>query len=395
MRIPGFGSINPAGIIEAVKQNASEMLEAGLARMGPAPTAQEYERQVMHTLESWPSSLHALSVPSVSIALSYKERERLVAWWGETSAEHTAATSAAEAWDNALKTFSAMADAKGIRIADDTVIAALVARINVTIADISFKNPFFKLGTRSPKDSPFFDYSHGRVSCGEQIVIAFLSSHRLFADLASSDIWSGRANQVQAIHEQAAAMPIAEFAEMMKTNDLEAAEALRSRPSLEASLDHLPTIWLREFQQIPRYAEFRCFMRNKQYMGATQYHGIMSSPKWGIIYAEAIPEIVAHGWDYDRILRDWFPTFREAASTMNSAVYDVSIDLETGSVLLLETNPADSRTFPGLKDWKNPESFNGELDWVAEPIDHTNHVRLSKDEIAELKRMSESRKSSS
>jgi len=401
-------NLNPGAIVQAVRQGIVENLgiEEGLSRMGSVPRPEEYYCNVQHALESWPESLHALSIPSAPVAITSEEHIHLTQWWGEGGLEKI--SDVRKAWNNARQTLENVKLEDGTPITSDAVLMGLVERINETLKTLPYERPFMKLGTRSGKDSPLHIASDGRIASGEQALLLILTSRRLFADLANDEIYAGNPPENPKIAEErqmqaaAKAMPIEEFAQMLGTTDLKAAEALRSRPLPEPQA-HLPHIWLREYRRFPRHAEFRCFINNGKYMGATQYHDVWSVPEkiqrsdgsvtFGnqIVKADPHQELVQHGWTYDRILRDYAETFKAAATTMKSAVYDVVVDRESESVLLLETNPANARTFPGIKDWARPETFNGELDWIEEPIDHTREIVLKPDQMEELRAMAEAR----
>ena len=149
-------------------------------------------------------------------------------------------------------------------------------------------------------------------------------------------------------------------------------------------LAYQPSLWFREYRQWEPHSELRCFMREKTFVGASQYHGITASATHGVIEAEPFPELVGHGHEYEALIKEWFPTFA-AAAPYRSCVFDVIVDRPAHSVTLLETNPAATTTFPGLKDWRRPETFNGELDWIDAPYRNPT-INISADELAQLRR---------
>ena len=395
-------------IVERAQQVAVDnlTLEQGLSLMGRFPSPGEYRSNVQHALESWPASLHALSLPSRGLELTQEELERIQLWSVGGDIQTISEMDAKNVWKDAKTKLATITDGKGNSISEDPVISGLIQKINDALPKMPFEKPFFKLGTRSGKDSPLHQVSDGRIESGEQVMLLLLTSRRLFADLANDEgYWQnpqdsieiGRAREMQAAAQK---LPIEEFAKMVGTTDLQAAEALRNRDFPEPT-PHAPHLWFREYRQFPRHAEFRCFIGDGKYLGATQYHDIVTIPekmddgKIGnrVVKADPFEELVRHGWEYDRILRDYAPIFMAAATTMKSAIYDVVVDKESEDVFLLETNPANSKTFPGLKDWSRPETFNGELDWIVEPMDliMEEKLKLNPEKLNEIRFMIEDR----
>ena len=117
-----------------------------------------------------------------------------------------------------------------------------------------------------------------------------------------------------------------------------------------------PHIWVRQWAEIPRWSEFRCFMRERKLVGISQYN---------YIDGEVFPEI---GRDAGTIRwaigEQFFPMFRKA-SHLNDVVFDVWVRVSTmrdntrdWSVKLLEINPFFSLTDPCLFKWSG-DDFDG------------------------------------
>lgn len=388
MRIPGFQT--SAAAPSTIADLAPDVIADYLANWSPAPSAQQHALNVRHALDSWPAELHALSVRSAGFEITAAERYALHAAWGEFHFPARYAT-AASVWNNAVSAFGELRDSSGYRLCDITVIADLVRKITATIEQLPYERPFFKLGTRAPKNSPFFALSGGRIENGEQALLLMLTSNRIVEDLISSETWETARAAKDAV---LAGRPLPPQPAPFKI----APEAARAIDN--AAIAYLPWLWFREAMEIPPYAEFRCFMRDKQFVGATQYHNIVRSPdpKLGIISAAPFSELCAidratgemAGYTYERIIKAWFPSFA-AAAPYQGCVFDVFVDLETERVVLLETNPAATTTFPGLKDWSEPTSFNGELDWVSEPYRNPT-IRLSTRDVQGLKQQIDQRR---
>ena len=423
-----LSDLNPAAIVKSIRQGIVDNLglHEGLAVMGKFPTPDEYLSDIHHALESWPESLHKLSLPSTSVAITYDELKRIQRWSINAEAEKVQ-DEPRNAWRNARATLAKMTAAgrspddpldssstgndkpENLSILNDPLVTGVIDRVNDALKKFPYERPFFKLGTRSGKDCPFYNVDDGRVSSGEQVVLMLLTSRRLFADLVCDEVYKSRppmdlphVELERKMQQAAKKMKLEEFAKLIGVTDLQKADALRNSPLPEPE-HHMPHLWFREYRSFPRHAEFRCFVNNGKYMGATQYHDIWTMPSRytdengqemvgnKILKADPLPELVKHGWTYDGILKRYAKTFIEAATTMRSAIYDVVVDRNTEEVILLETNPANSRTFPGLKDWSRPETFNGELDWIEEPVDFTNQITLTPEHMEELKVMAAAR----
>jgi D123 len=372
MRFPGLGQFGDPAIISQRDLKHGEKRRVAMAVQGMSGLVTDprvYALNQAHALESWPPSLHALSVPSYSCAMSKAEREACVRWMGELRLFGEFLTDPSAKWDEASDidfykekerktvaawrdpqaTFSEIRNDEGKRLADDPNIAELVKRLNTILGELSERQieaPLVKLGSRSPKDSPFWPLCQGRVTCGEEIVLLLLTSTRILEDFMAVEFHE---QTRRAIIEQSRNMPIDEFARIVGMTDLQMAESLRS--SEEARLNPEPQIWLREYRHFPEWAEFRCFMRRKELVGGTQYNGVLISRDGFRFRIEAYPELVARGPEYERLINEWFPVFRDACP-YDDAVFDVVVDVDKHDVLLLETNPATLGTFPGLKDWK-------------------------------------------
>ena len=116
-------------------------------------------------------------------------------------------------------------------------------------------------------------------------------------------------------------------------------------------------IWLREWKEIPEWAEFRCFMKDRKLIGISQYNYLK-----GIIYSEIKEneESIIH------LILGFFDYFK-TVSHLDSVVFDVFVIKKSignqnhWEIKLLEINPFFEMTDPCLFDWRKPEEFNGQF----------------------------------
>ena len=114
-----------------------------------------------------------------------------------------------------------------------------------------------------------------------------------------------------------------------------------------------PYLFVRQWLDIPPWAEFRCFMKGRRLIGITQY----DCRNLG-----HCPEISRNADTIEQAIHSFFPRF-VAVSHLDDVVWDVFVEgIGTGTapvVRLLELNPFFPKTDPVLFDWMNPECFDG------------------------------------
>lgn len=114
-----------------------------------------------------------------------------------------------------------------------------------------------------------------------------------------------------------------------------------------------PYIWLRQWLPVEPQHEFRCFMKDRKFIGASQYN----------YFNGAIPWQHENSGELEWIIRDiFFPQFKQA-SHLDNVVFDLIIrnrDCEW-TCKLLEINPFFNMTDACLFDWRKPEDFDGSL----------------------------------
>lgn len=130
----------------------------------------------------------------------------------------------------------------------------------------------------------------------------------------------------------------------------EASERIAFDLHLALQNDYCPHIFVRQWIEIPRWAEFRCFMRDRELVGISQY----DCKNMG-----HCPEIVKHQSEIKYGIRFFFEKFR-TASHLNDVVFDVFaiIDKNQTDIKLLELNPFFPKTDACLFDW-NLRDFDG------------------------------------
>jgi hypothetical protein len=186
---------------------------------------------------------------------------------------------------------------------------SLTARLNEAIPKMP-SGAFIRLGSRSPKDSSY-GHLHGfKATTGKDALSLLVGdSERVFDDLC---------------------------------------EAINH--------DYIPHIWIRQWIDIPKWSEFRCFMQDHKITGISQYY-----------YRDgAFNEIIQNADTIKWAIEQFFPEFSQSCH-LDSVVFDVFLkkrpygDMTAWGVKLIEINPFFQLTDPCLFNWHKPEDFNGEF----------------------------------
>jgi hypothetical protein len=354
VRLSG-SSVTPAAIygdaVPGSKLTADAVVQAFLKRASQPPTPAEYRIDIKLAIESWPEAVRALSFASRGFELTADERDWLASIAGEC------APAAGITEEDANEKFAV--------IAQHPMFATIAARCD-EIIDSFAEAPFCKLGTRSPKDSPYFVQFGGRVPTGGAVICNIATSWRAFEDFAIAQAMSAAATGDPG----------------MLGGMLGKLGPKKKNPE---AIDHLPWIWFREFRAWEPHQEFRCFMKDRKFVGATQYYGIDKTRDGRYMNITAFPDLVARGYEYEAAIKRFFDEqFLPATDDyVQGCVFDVIVDLDADRVTLVELNPAAPGTFPGLKDWSNPASFNGELDWAdASFLPDSGTIHIEANELA-------------
>lgn len=132
---------------------------------------------------------------------------------------------------------------------------------------------------------------------------------------------------------------------------LDASERIYEDLLLAIQHSYAPHIFIRQWMDIPRWAEFRCFMHDRKLVGISQYN---------YLKGEVFPEIIADPAYIQWAIENFFPDFCNA-SHLDSVVFDVFLKISNHAntrvteVKLLEINPYFEMTDPCLFAWNKPE----------------------------------------
>jgi len=119
--------------------------------------------------------------------------------------------------------------------------------------------------------------------------------------------------------------------------------------------NYSPHIFVRQWVEIPACSEFRCFMKNRELIGISQYNCKNSGP---------ISEITNNAGSIEASIRVFFEVLREA-SHIDDGVFDVFVKLNeqaskvSAKVQLLELNPFFHKTDACLFHWDDGGDFDG------------------------------------
>ena len=275
--------------------------------------ATDYWNLVFPTyIENWGRALHSLSIPSIDVPLSSDDSRRLgtnIIEFGEAFCEtaeerehNQLAAEAAHKRMGLLMTNKPADAADEIEFIKPTFVMEDISGIRAKVSDAVAKMPrgaFIRLGSRSPKDSWLLHKEGGRVLPDEDPLRFMLDcSERMYEDLM-----------------------------------------------LAVENNYRPHIWVRQWVDIPRWSEFRCFMRDRKLVGISQYNYLD-----GEVFTEIDP-------DYCRwAIEMFFPSFLNATE-LSHVVFDVYLKTKLlgnsriTEVKLLEINPFFELTDPCLFSW--------------------------------------------
>lgn len=123
--------------------------------------------------------------------------------------------------------------------------------------------------------------------------------------------------------------------------------------------NYTPHIFVRQWVEMQRWQEFRCFVKDRKLVGISQY-----------FYDRAYPEIVNDADWIENAIRVWFEVWFKRAFHLNSVVFDVVVRVtRSGSSTawgaeLIEINPFFDLTDPCLFSWDNGGDFDGTFLYV-------------------------------
>lgn len=119
--------------------------------------------------------------------------------------------------------------------------------------------------------------------------------------------------------------------------------------------DYEPHIWVRQWQDIEPYEEFRCFARGGEIVGISQYDHL------GRVH---YPWIEENEGTLIFAIESFFDAFRQHCH-VDPVIFDVFVKIngkgntKRCETTLLEINPYFELTDPCLFDWRDPSMFDG------------------------------------
>lgn len=287
----------------------------------------EYFKQVKPTyIENWPRQLHDISVPSASLPLSIEDAKRLgqhmVDYWeGFVSDEVRASVNAGEA------------------VQSPPPIEDIRLNVQGRVCTYFRDGAFVRLGSRSPKDS-----------------------------------WEGMRNGFKVMPTDRDPLRFL----------LDASERVADDLQLAIANNYEPHIWVRQWKDIEPWREFRCFMRGRKLIAASQYY--YKTHRDGQTVSEVFPEIKP---ELRRIVR----AIKQIASIVATACLDdviFDVVFEPGGnvngrpmdAYLLEINPFFELTDPCLFSVPRGEPWDSAirrgppcLRWVGSDL-YIRHTKL-------------------
>jgi hypothetical protein len=274
-------------------------------------------------IENWPQAVCSQSIAQIDIPLTVEDAKRL----GTNNGEFGPAFNETEE--------QKAHNAKAMEWTRQSMIARLTGEpeppnkiepireeyhcddirdIRAKVSDAVSRMPagaFIRLGSRSPKDS-YEGYRDGFKILGGTDPLRYLldSSERIYEDLM-----------------------------------------------LAIRKNYSPHIFVRQWVDIPRWSEFRCFMHDRHLIGISQYNYLD-----GEVFSEITKDVDTLRWV---IAKQFFPAFNHA-SHLDSVVFDVFVKVRATQdnsriweVKLLEINPFCDMTDPCLFAWNS--DFNGDF----------------------------------
>jgi hypothetical protein len=125
---------------------------------------------------------------------------------------------------------------------------------------------------------------------------------------------------------------------------------------LAIAKNYRPSIFVREWLDIPPWTEFRCFMKQRSLVGISQY-----------FYRNVYPPLLAAAGEIEGAIRDFFPAFEESCH-IQDVVFDIVVQPSAPwQVTLLEINPYFELTDPCLFHWHD-DDFDGGFRFCREEL---------------------------
>ncbi len=299
-------------------------------------------------IENWPAALCRLSFAQVDIPLSLAEARAVgfhIMEFGEgfvpiTIAQQAQKEAAYEWTHRSMAGFLSGAD-PGPRaempdttpdqawVMDQRALYAAVHARAVTALSKFPKGAIVRLGSRSPKDAWSWIQDGAKLVVGDDPLKHIIGcSERMYEDL-----------------------------------------------TLALNSGYAPHIFVREWIDIPKWAEFRCFLRNKRLAGVSQYY-----------YHQYFPELDTNHDLVNHWLRYYVNNFiGPACADFPEVIFDVAAlinrrETEIGTEVnvefkLVEINPFFEMTDPCLFDWRGGGDFDETFRFLS-PDKKTQSVQI-------------------
>lgn len=142
---------------------------------------------------------------------------------------------------------------------------------------------------------------------------------------------------------------------------LDASERIAEDLMLAIKNDYPPHLFVREWIDMPEWAEFRCFQKDNKLVGISQYNYLKN---------EIYPEILEHHESIQWAIERFFVAQLQPVIHLENVVFDVFVKQRNKNnttewvVKLLEINPFFEMTDPCLYTWVNGGDFDGKLRFI-------------------------------
>jgi hypothetical protein len=132
--------------------------------------------------------------------------------------------------------------------------------------------------------------------------------------------------------------------------------------------EHVPQIVLREWIDIKKHEEFRCFILNGEMKGISQYFYFLNE-----FQTNYFPELIENVDFYKESILSYFETIKEAIGLKN---YVLDVFFMNNKPKILELNPLCEFTDPCLFNWEQDSFEEPEFRYIKEEIKYERPTSL-------------------
>lgn len=142
---------------------------------------------------------------------------------------------------------------------------------------------------------------------------------------------------------------------------LDCSERMSDDLRLAAQNDYAPHIFVRKWINLEKWQEFRCFVKDGELVGISQYY-----------YDQFFPVISQEADSIEWAIKAWCDSYFVNASHLRDVVFDVVVSMRGSGAIrqwgvrLLEINPFFNMTDPCLFSWDKPNDFDGSFRYVKQ-----------------------------